>query len=190
MKPSFGLRGIVLLFSALIASSAWADNYESTLESFKNAVDPDFFNSAYGYAIFPTIGKGGVGVGGARGSGRVYAQGVHVGDTTMTQLTVGFQLGGQAFSQIIFFEDKRAFEEFTSENFEFSAQATAVAITAGASAKATTTGAGTSASGGTNNARTTGNYRKGMAIFTIAKGGLMYEASLGGQKFSYRPKKD
>ena len=105
------------------------------------------------------------------------------------KLTVGLQLGGQAYSQIIFFENEQVFNEFTSGNFEFSAQATAVAITAGVSAEANTGGGmAAGASGGSNNARTThGGYRKGMAIFTIAKGGLMYEASMGGQKFSYTP---
>ena len=139
--------------------------------------------------MFPTIGKGGIGIGGAHGSGRVYAEGKYVGDTSMTQITVGFQLGGQAFSQIIFFEDKRAFDEFTGGNFEFGAQASAVAITAGASAQATTTGSSAGASGGEHDASTTGSYYRGMAIFTVAKGGLMYEASVGGQKFSYTPKK-
>lgn len=105
----------------------------------------------------------------------------------MTQMSVGLQLGGQVFSQIIFFEDKRAFDEFTSGNFEFGAQATAVAITAGASAAATTTGDSAGASGGKHDATTVGKYQKGMAAFTVAKGGLMYEASIGGQKFSYTP---
>jgi hypothetical protein len=105
----------------------------------------------------------------------------------VTQVTYGLQLGGQVYSQIIFFEDKRAFDEFTSGNFEFSAQANATAITASAGAQANT-GGGTSASasGGKNNAETaSGGFRKGMSIFTVAKGGLMYEATLGGQKFNY-----
>ena len=106
----------------------------------------------------------------------------------MTQVTVGFQLGGQAFSQIIFFQDKRAFDEFTGGNFEFGAQVAAVAITAAASAETSTTGTSAGASGGSKNATTTSaGYYKGMAIFTIAKGGLMYEASVGGQKFNYKP---
>ena len=106
----------------------------------------------------------------------------------MSQITVGFQLGGQVFSQVIFFEDKRSYDEFTSGNFEFGAQATAVALTAGVSASAGS-GAGASAgvSGGQNNANATGSYRKGLAIYTLAKGGLMYEATLGGQKFSFAP---
>lgn len=175
---------------ALAGQTARADEFVDTINSFRNAGESGaFFETAYGYAVFPTIGKGGIGVGGAHGKGRVYAQGQHVGNVTMTQVTVGFQLGGQAFSQIIFFKDESAFREFTSGNFEFSAQATAVAITAGVSAEAST-GGGVSAgaSGGRNDATTRhGGYRKGMAIFTIAKGGLMYEAALGGQKFTYTP---
>ena len=189
MHIKSGLRGIILLLGASIASSAWADNYSDTVDLFRNAVSSEFFDNSYGYAVFPTIGKGGIGVGGARGEGRVYSKGAHVGDTKMTQLTIGFQLGGQAFSQIIFFEDERAFTEFTSGNFEFGAQATAVALTAGATAAATTTGVAAGASGGKNDATTSGDYYKGMAIFTVAKGGLMYEASVGGQKFSYKPAK-
>ncbi len=182
---------IFLVILSFLAQGAWADeDYTKAINAFRNAGESgSFFDSAYGYAIFPTIGKGGIGVGGAHGKGRVYAGGKHVGDSTMTQVTVGFQLGGQAFSQIIFFEDASAFKAFTSGNFEFSAQASAVAITAGVSAEANT-GGGTAAgvSGGQNDAATaSGGYRKGMAIFTIAKGGLMYEAALGGQKFTYTP---
>ena len=148
-----------------------------------------FFKSAYGYAVFPTIAKAGVGIGGAHGKGRVYEIGQHVGDTTVTQVSVGLQLGGQAYSQIIFFEDQRAFREFTSGNFEFGAEASAVAITAAAGAKASTAGSSAGASGGKHDAATVGKYYKGMATFTVAKGGLMYEASVGGQKFSYSPVK-
>jgi lipid-binding SYLF domain-containing protein len=131
-----------LLFTLTIAlplGPAMADDYADTIKVFRNAGQSSkFFGSSYGYAVFPTIGKGGIGIGGAHGSGRVYEKGAYVGDTSMTQITVGLQLGGQAYSQIIFFQDKRAFDEFTSGNFEFGAQATAVAITAGAQAQAGT----------------------------------------------------
>lgn len=176
---------VLLLFTAL----ATADTYSEALHSFQSAGESGgYFGKSYGYALFPTIGKAGFGIGGAYGDGRVYVGGNYVGDATVTQLTIGFQLGGQAYSQIIFFEDAAALQQFTSGNFEFSAQATAVAITAGASAEASTGGGVTgSVSGGRNDAATAHlGYRKGMAIFTIAKGGLMYEASIGGQKFSYR----
>ncbi len=181
---------LVLLLFALPFSSSWADKYEDTIKTFSGAGESgDFFEHCYGYAVFPTIGKGGIGIGGAHGSGKVYEQGEYVGDTTMTQVTIGFQLGGQAFSQIIFFEDKRAFDEFTSGSFEFGAQANAVVITAGASASASTAGSSAGASAGKNDASTVGKYYKGMAVFTVAKGGLMYEASIGGQEYKYTPKK-
>jgi lipid-binding SYLF domain-containing protein len=179
---------LVMLFG-LFAAPAQADEYDDTIKVFREAGESaKFFKDAYGYAVFPTIGKGGIGVGGAHGSGRVYQKGAHVGDASMTQLTIGLQLGAQAFSQIIFFEDKRSFDDFTSGNFEFGAQASAVAITAGASAQAGTTGTSASGSGTQDHAQTKGAYNKGMAVFTVAKGGLMYEASLGGQKFRYTPK--
>jgi lipid-binding SYLF domain-containing protein len=179
-----------LLLVLVMALPVFANEYSDTLKVFKGAGESGkFFGNSYGYAVFPSIGKGGAGIGGAHGSGRVYQGGHYVGDTKMTQLTIGLQLGGQVFSQIIFFQDKRSFDEFTSGNFEFGAQATAVAITAGASAQAGTTGASAGASGGKNNADTKGDYSKGMATFTVARGGLMYEASIGGQKFSYTPKK-
>jgi lipid-binding SYLF domain-containing protein len=178
---------IAFVFIVFGSSAAWADDYSDTTALFKNAgQSAGFFSKSYGYAVFPTIGKGGLGVGAAHGKGRVYATGKHVGDTSMTQVSVGFQAGGQAYSEIIFFEDKRAFDEFTSGNFEFSADAGAVVITAGASASAATTGATGSASGGKKDADTVGKYHKGMVVFTIAKGGLMYEAALAGQKFSYK----
>jgi len=180
---------LVFLLLAVPFAPVWADEYSDTIKVFKDAGESgSFFAKNYGYAVFPTIGKGGIGIGGAYGKGRVYANGAYVGDTSVTQVSVGFQLGGQAYSQIVFFEDKRAFDEFTSGNFEFGAQASAVAITAGASAGATTTGSSAGASGGKHDATTVGKYYKGMAVFTVAKGGLMYEASVGGQKFNYTPK--
>ncbi|MGQ0579051.1 MAG: YSC84-related protein, partial [Betaproteobacteria bacterium] len=171
----------VLMFLISLSASAWANDYTDTIEIFKGAgASSTFFGKSYGYAVFPTIGKGGVGVGGAFGKGRVYKGGAYVGDTSMTQLTLGLQLGGQGYSQIIFLQDKRAFDEFTTGKFEFGAQATAVAITAGASAGASTAGTSAGASGGKHDAKTFGSYNKGMATFTVAKGGLMYEASIGG----------
>ncbi len=182
------LSALLLTLVASLAFPALADEYDDAISSFRTAGESGaYFDSSYGYAVFPTIGKGGIGIGGAHGSGKVYAQGKPIGTSKMTQVTVGFQLGGQAYSQIIFFESEDALNNFTSGNFEFGAQATAVAITAGVSAEASTGGgAAAGASGGKNDATTTSaGYRKGMAIFTVAKGGLMYEASLGGQKYSY-----
>ncbi len=179
----------VLVFLLAGPGDALADSDQSTIEVFRQAGQSGrFFDDAYGYAVFPTIGKGGLGIGAARGKGRVYVDGQPVGETTMTQLSIGFQAGGQAYSQIIFFEDERAFRDFTTGNFEFGANASAVAITAGASATAGSTGASAGASGGQHDAATAGRgYYRGMAVFTVAKGGLMYEASVSGQRFSYRP---
>jgi lipid-binding SYLF domain-containing protein len=179
---------LVFFVAAPFSMAKDKNEYADTIGVFKAAGESsNFFKSAYGYAVFPTIGKGGIGIGGAHGSGKVYVGGKPVGTTSMTQLTVGLQLGGEAFSQIIFFEDKRAFDEFTNGNFEFGAEASAVAITAGANAGTSTTGSSAGASGGKNDATTVGKYYKGMAVFTVAKGGLMYQATVGGQKFSYKP---
>ena len=178
-----------LVVPLLSASVAWGDSYDEAVEIFKGAGQSgDYFNTAYGYALFPTIGKGGVLIaGGAHGKGRVYVGGVQVGNASMTQVTVGLQLGGVAYSEIIFFEDERAFQEFASGSFEFGAQASAVAITAAATASASTGGVSAGASGGRHDATTASTYYKGMAVFTVAKGGLMYEVSVGGQQFTYEP---
>ena len=182
------IRLSLALLMLLGFTQARADEYSDTIGVFKSAGESSsFFKKSYGYAVFPTIGKGGIGIGGAHGSGRVFARGKAVGDTSMTQVTVGLQLGGQAYSQIIFFEDERSFKEFTSGNFEFGAEAQAVAITAAAGAQASTTGASAGASGGKKDAATAGKYYKGLAPFSIAKGGLMYEAVLSGAKFSFKP---
>ena len=183
------MRAVIAVIGLLAAASpALADKYSDTITLFKNAgQSASFFGRSYGYAVFPTIGKAGFGIGGAYGEGRVYQQGAAVGDTRMTQLSVGFQLGGEGYSQIIFFADKRAFDEFTSGNFEFGANVGAVVITAAASGSAATSGATGSASAGQKDAKTAGEYYKGMAVFVIVKGGLMYEVSVSGQKFSYTP---
>jgi lipid-binding SYLF domain-containing protein len=182
---------VTALLMVTFGGNAFAEDDSEVIERFRKAGAGELIDAAYGYAIFPTIGKGGIGIGGAHGSGRVYkGKNKLMGETKMTQITYGLQLGGQAFSQLILFEDERSFDEFTDGNFEFGAQATAVALTAGAGAEASTTGAGTNASGGEDNANVgTSGFRKGMATFTITKGGLMYEATLGGQKFSYKPNK-
>ena len=130
----------------------------------KSSLKP-YFKKARGYAVFPNVGKGGIGIGGARGKGELFEKDNVIGSTTLTQVSIGFQLGGQAFSQIIFFKDKKSLERFTEGNFEFGASASAALITEGANASA--------------------DYSDGVAVLTYSKGGLMYEASIGGQKFSY-----
>ncbi len=182
---------LTVIMAMALSIPAMADSYTDTIAIYKKApaVQP-FFKSAYGYAVFPTIGKGGFVVGGSYGKGQVYQGGKVTGETSLIKVSIGFQAGGQAFSQMIFFEDKRAYDEFTSGEFEFDATASAVAITAGVEAKAGTEGATASATAGpATGAQAKTNYHKGMVVFTHAKGGLMYEAAIGGQKFSFEPKK-
>jgi len=186
------IRPILLILFVWIAangSQVFADEYSQTVAVFKNspAVAP-FIKNCYGYAVFPTVGKGGIIVGGAFGKGRVFRHGNPTGEVTLSKVNIGFQLGGQAFSEIIFFEDERAYGEFTSGSFEFDVSASAVAITAGAQAKAGTEGGTAGASAGpATGAQADIGYNKGLAVFVHTKGGLMYEATIGGQKFEFIP---
>lgn len=123
------------------------------------------FEKSVGYAIFPNVGKGGLGIGAAAGNGAVYEHGKLVGMAKLSQLSIGFQAGGQAYSEVIFFESKRELQRFKDSRFEFAAQASAVAVTEGASGNV--------------------KYTDGVMVFTMQKGGLMYEASIGGQKFKF-----
>jgi lipid-binding SYLF domain-containing protein len=167
------MRILILLAAALLASAPSAaraqDDVPPVIAKFKEK-DPGMekiFSDAVGYAVFPTVGKGAIGVGGARGKGWVYQGGVIVGKATLTQVTIGLQLGGQAYSEIVFFQTRQALDNFKLGHLKLDAQASAIALTARASADLA--------------------YRNGVAIVTMAKGGLMYEASVGGQKFSYTP---
>ncbi|XOV70328.1 MAG: YSC84-related protein [Verrucomicrobiota bacterium] len=147
------------------------EQIKATIERFKEK-DPSLekrFKESVGYAIFPKVYKGGIGIGGAIGDGQVIEKGKHVGDTSLKQATIGFQLGGQAYSEVIFFHDQEALDTFKSGNFEFGAQVSAVAANAGASDDA--------------------SFDQGMMVFTVEIGGLMYEATVGGQKFSYKEAK-
>lgn len=180
----------ILLMSFCGLSSAYAvQDYSKSIAVFeKSPACRYFFKNAYGYAMFPTIGQGAFGIGAAHGDGQVYRGGKVTGYASMTQISIGFQLGGEAYSQIIFFEDKRAYDDFTSGNFEFDASASAVVITAGAQASAGTTGttAGASAGSQTGEQAHT-SYYKGTSVFVHTKGGLMYKAAIGGQKFNFKP---
>ena len=157
---------ILLAFSvASYAQKNDVDEAKKTITEFKEK-DPGmskFFSSAHGYAVFPGIGKGGLGVGGAAGKGTLFQGGTAVADTKMSQLTIGFQAGGQKYAEVIFFQDAEKYKDFISGNFEFAAQVSAVALTSGVSADA--------------------KYENGILVVTMAIGGLMYEASIGGQKF-------
>jgi lipid-binding SYLF domain-containing protein len=186
MKRTKQIFSVILALCAA-AGMANAGKYSDTIALFKNAGESaTFFQKSYAYAVFPNIGEGGFIVGGAYGKGQVYVQGQLTGETTMKQLSVGFQAGGQDYSQIIFFQDKRALDQFETGNFEFSAGAKAVAVTAAANASVGTNGVTSGASGGKRDASTDGSYNDGMAVFTIAKGGLIYAAALAGQKFTYK----
>lgn len=181
------IRPFALLLAALaFGNAALADDYSDTVALFKKSGEAGrYFAASYGYAVFPTVGKGGIGIGGAFGRGRVFRGSARVADVSLTQLSVGFQLGGQAYSEIIFFENKTTFDDFLSGNFEFGADASAVAITAGASASVSSAGGASAGAGATkDNAATAGAYHHGVAVFTIAKGGLMYQAAISGQKFN------
>src|SRR5579859_7470708 len=183
MRHSLRMFALVPLLIASVGA-AHAGSYEDAADLFKKAgSSAAFFSKSYAYAVFPTVGSGAVVVGGAYGKGQVYVHGAPTGEVKMGAISLGFQAGGKAYSEIIFFEDKRALDEFESGSFEFGADASVVVITAGANAGAATNGA----SAGENDATTRGVYQKGMAVFIIAKGGLMYSASIAGQKFFYKP---
>ena len=173
-KLSIALIALSFVFASTFAQ-AWSPDNSNKMELSVAQViikakekDPalvKWFDEAYAYAVFPKVGKGGIGIGGAHGKGIVIRGNSTVADTSLSQVTIGFQLGGQVYSQFIMFKDQTAFDHFARGNYEMGAQVSAVAITLGASADA--------------------NYDGGVAVFTIAEGGLMYEATVGGQKFKY-----
>ena len=172
-KPMLATGLVAAACSLALALPARADDEvkeaKDTVEVFTKA-DPGiskFFESSAGYAIFPTIGKGAIGIGGAGGSGVLFEKGKAVGKTSMAQVTIGLQLGGQSYSEVVFFETAAALNDFKKGNFALAAQVSAVAAASGASANA--------------------KYASGVAVFTATKAGLMYEASVGGQKFGYEP---
>ena len=185
----FFLLIMVTVLLSNISHASDVDNYSKTIKMFKKSPETkNFFDNAYGFAVFPVIGKGGAVIGGAFGKGQVYRGNKITGKTSLVHLSIGFQLGGQAFSEIIFFQDKRAYNEFISGAFEFDAKASAVAITAGVQAQVGTTGKTAGASAGPATGRQAkAKYVKGMAVLIHARGGFMYEAAIGGQKFSFEP---
>ncbi len=173
MKIKVTLLALVLFaFSGAAFAQKNNDNIKESkkiIQEFKKN-DPGiskFFNTAYGYVVFPHIGKGGLGIGGAGGKGTVFRGETPVSGAKMTQVTIGLQAGGQKYAEIIFLENKEAYDRFTGSNYEFAAQVSAVALKEGVSKDA--------------------QYRDGILVFTKAIGGLMYEASIGGQKFKIKP---
>jgi lipid-binding SYLF domain-containing protein len=174
-----------LAFSAHAQRNRNADVSE-TVELFRSIpqVAP-YFQSAYGYAVWPRIARGGFFVGGSRGRGDIFIGGAMVGTSTLVEASIGLQAGGQTYRQIIFFQNAEAYQSFAKDGFEFDAQAQAVAVTASAEAGAGTTGARTSAGAGSPNTAAGGGYSKGMQIFTMAEGGLMYKATIAGQRYNF-----
>lgn len=170
---SFMTVAVLGLLGSLPAIAASEDalvaDAQATVQTFKTKAPKTdkFFSSASGYAVFPTVAKGAFIVGGAGGDGVLFVGGKPVGTANMGQASVGLQLGGQTYSEIVFFENPSTLSDFKNGHFQLDAQATAVAISAGASADA--------------------NYTRGVAVFTMTKAGLMYEASVGGQKFTFHP---
>ena len=176
-KMLMSLSIVLLAFTALLPAALKAqddkdkliqDSKEAKAEFIKSdGLMKSLFDNSYAYVIFPNVGKGAIGVGGAAGNGIVFEKEKVIGSAKMKQVSVGFQFGGQAYREVIFFENKAALDRFKEDKFEFAAQASAVAATTGASANV--------------------KYKDGVMVFTQEKKGLMYEASIGGQKFSYSP---
>ncbi len=184
----------VVLVSMLMAApikaslAAGVDDYSKTFAEFRNiALTQPYFDHAYGYAVFPVVGKGGMVLGGAFGNGQVYRNDKVTGHVSLVSLSVGLQMGGEAYSEVVFFEDKRAYDEFTRGSFEIDAKASAVAITAGVQAEAGTTGITAGASAGPKTqVQGETRYVKGLAVFAHIKSGLMFEAAVAGQKFNFQ----
>jgi len=175
---------LLLLGNTTAYAAATVEECRTTLANFRELGNvPELLAESYGYAVLPTIGKGGMGIGAAGGTGCVFAGGKHTGKVSMGQVTIGWQLGGQAYSQLILFKNADTYNDFTRGQFEFGADATAVALTYGAQAGASTKGASASAG----DTKGVAAWKRGMAVFTLTKGGLMYEASIGGQKFNFTP---
>lgn len=190
MKKILVLLVVAIIFHISTAAVAAEEkDYSSTINIFKDSpVVKTFFDNSYGYVVFPIIGKAGFVVGGSYGEGQVYRDGTVTGKSSVIEGSIGFQMGGKAFSEIIFFEDERAYNRFTSGNFEFDATAQAIVITAGAQAQAGTAGVGAGATAGPKTGvQAEANYVNGLATFVHSKGGLMYEFSVGGQKFTFEP---
>ena len=176
MKGIQILIGLFLIFAIAFTTSAQSKKDKEIIEDSAGAKaefiesDPNMakhFSSAYGYSIYPNVGKGAIGIGGASGNGAAYQGGKLVGMAKLSQLSIGFQWGGQAYREVVFYQNADAMNRFKANKAEFSAQVSAVAVTAGVSADAA--------------------YVEGVMVFTMQKGGLMYEAAVGGQKFKYDP---
>lgn len=188
MKMRHVLPALAIFGLAATAHAQRVRDVSAAVELFQSIpqVAP-YFESAYGYAVWPRIGRGGLGIGASRGRGQVYVGGQLTGFSTHTEISIGLQAGGQTYRQIIFFENAEAYQQFTQDSYEFDASAQAVAVTASAEAGAGTTGARSTAGAGGPNAAVGGGYTDGMQIFTMAEGGLMYKATIAGQRYNFEP---
>ena len=178
-----------VLASSFFIGSAYADNFDGTMDLFESSpVLQPYFDNSFGYAVFPKVGKGGLFFGASHGKGQVYRLGKLVGKVELNEFTVGLQFGGQTFSEIIFFQDERAFDEFARGGFELDASVSAAAVNLGLQAQLGTGGTSASTGKGASSTKQADNgYNKGFAIFVHPRGGLMFELSLGGQGFIYEP---
>jgi lipid-binding SYLF domain-containing protein len=185
-----GLIAAIVLATSSTALAQKVEDLSETIELFRGIpqVAP-YFEKSYGYAVFPRIGRGGLGIGGASGRGQIYVGGQVTGFSRLMDITFGAQAGGQAYRQVIFFEDQAAYDKFTGGRYEFDASASAVAVTASAQASAGTQGASAAAGAGNPSTGTAAGYVNGMQTFTMAEGGLMYAATIGGQKYNFDPVK-
>ncbi len=187
MKLHTAVVAAFVLATSNMALAQKVEDQTETIELFKTIPQvAAYFGSAYGYAVWDRIGRGGLGIGGARGRGQVYLGGKVTGFSTLTDITFGAQAGGQAYRQVIFLQNKAAYDKFVSGKFEFDASASAVAVTASAQASAGTQGASSSAGAGNPNTGAAAGYVNGMQTFTMAEGGLMYAATIGGQRYNFK----
>jgi lipid-binding SYLF domain-containing protein len=185
MRLHTAVIAAAMLVASSMAVAQKTEDLSETIEKFRAipSVAP-YFGTAYAYAVWPKIGRGGLGIGGASGKGQVYLGGKVTGFSRVSDITFGAQAGGQAYRQIIFFQNKEAYDKFTTGKFEFDASASAVAVNASAQASAGTTGTSATAGAGSGTGAGAG-YQGGMQTFTMAEGGLMYAATIGGQKYNF-----
>ena len=181
----------IAVVGSIAASGQSVKDLSETIETFKSVpVVQPFFDNAFGYAVWARIARGGIGIGGATGRGQVYVDGKVTGFSRLVDVSIGLQLGGQVYRQVVFFEDASAYDDFTEGKFEFDAQASAVAVTASARASSGTQGSQASV-GAASSAELAGaeTYYQGMRVFTMTVGGLMYQATIAGQRYNFRPLK-
>lgn len=188
MKVQIAAVAAILLLASSASFGQRVRDFSETIEIFRGIPEvAPYFENAYGYAVWRRIARGGLGVGAATGRGQVYLNGEVTGFSRLVDVTIGIQAGGQAYRQIIFFADREAYDDFADGSYEFDASASAVAVTASAQASAGTQGAQATAGAGNPTTAAGGGYQDGLQVFTMAEGGLMYQATVGGQRYNFKP---